>query len=55
MKKFCTLLVSLILLVNVVSAQQLVLEKVTVVSRHSVRAPLDKYLSTLDEMTGKGH
>lgn len=33
----------------------LTLEKVTIVSRHSVRAPLESYLNTLDEMTGKGY
>lgn len=33
----------------------LTLEKVTVVSRHGVRAPLEKYLNTLDEMTGDGY
>ena len=31
------------------------LEKVTVVSRHSVRAPLEQYLNTLDEITGDGY
>lgn len=31
------------------------LEKVTILSRHSVRAPLESYLSTLDEMTADGH
>lgn len=48
---------SLLLIVcSFVFAQQdLVLEKVTVVSRHSVRAPLETYLSTLDEMTGDGY
>ena len=35
--------------------QNLVLEKVTVVSRHSVRAPLEEYLNTLDEITGAGY
>lgn len=38
----------------VLAQQELSLEKVTIVSRHSVRVPLDKYLYTLDEMTGKG-
>ena len=41
---------------GIVSAQQdLSLEKITVVSRHSVRAPLESYLNTLDEMTGNGY
>ena len=31
------------------------LEKVTILSRHSVRAPLESYLSTLDEITADGH
>jgi glucose-1-phosphatase len=35
--------------------QNLELEKVTVVSRHSVRAPLDTYITTLNEMTGGGY
>lgn len=35
--------------------KELSLEKVTVVSRHNVRAPLERYLSTLDEMTGDGY
>ena len=47
-----SILFFLVLLSSAVYAQQLVLEKVTVVSRHGVRAPLDSYLSTLDEMTG---
>lgn len=33
----------------------LTLEKVTIVSRHSVRAPLEEYLNTLDEITGAGY
>ena len=35
--------------------KELTLEKVTVVSRHNVRAPLEKYMNTLDEMTGDGY
>lgn len=35
--------------------QNLTLEKVTIVSRHSVRAPLDRYINTLDKMTGDGY
>lgn len=46
----------LLFLSSLVFAQQnLALEKVTVVSRHGVRAPLESYLNTLDEMTGKGY
>lgn len=57
MNKSRFLFLSLIILVcNFVYAQQgLKLEKVTVVSRHSVRAPLESYLNTLDEMTGDGY
>lgn len=39
----------------IIAQKELTLEKVTVVSRHNVRAPLEKYLSTLDEMTGDGY
>ena len=39
----------------VFAQKELTLEKVTVVSRHNVRAPLEKYLNTLDEMTGDGY
>ena len=35
--------------------QNLSLDKVTIVSRHSVRAPLEEYLNTLDEITGDGY
>lgn len=35
--------------------KNLTLEKVTVVSSHSVRAPLEDYLNTLDEITGDGY
>lgn len=46
----------LFLLCSPIFAQKdLTLEKVTVVSRHNVRAPLEKYLNTLDEMTGDGY
>lgn len=53
-------LVSLLLLLLAISSlslaqQELTLEKVTVLSRHSVRAPLDRYLNSLDEMTGSGY
>ena len=48
---------SLLLFVSslVFAQQDLSLEKVTIVSRHSVRAPLEQYLNTLDEMTGNGY
>lgn len=39
----------------VFAQKEFTLEKVTVVSRHNVRAPLEKYLNTLDEMTGNGY
>ena len=46
----------LLLFYNFAFAQQnLTMEKVTVVSRHSVRAPLEEYLNTLDEITGDGY
>lgn len=35
--------------------QNLTLDKVTVVSRHGVRAPLKEYLDNLDEITGDGY
>ena len=45
-----------LLFCNFAFAQQnLTLEKVTVVSRHSVRAPLAEYLNTLDDITGDGY
>jgi len=51
------LFLSLLLLIcSFIYAQQgLTLEKVTVVSRHGVRAPLEQYLNTLDEITGDGY
>ena len=49
------LLLLLLLCCSFAFAQHLELEKVTVVSRHSVRAPLDTYLTTLNEMTGGGY
>jgi glucose-1-phosphatase len=51
-----TTLFLLILASSCVFAQQnLTLDKVTVVSRHGVRAPLEQYLNTLDEITGDGY
>lgn len=57
MNKQRILLLSLLLFVSslIYAQQDLTLEKVTVVSRHSVRAPLEQYLNTLDEMTGNGY
>lgn len=56
MKKHIIFLPLLLFLCSSIFAQkELVLEKVTVVSRHNVRAPLEKYLNTLDEMTGDGY
>ena len=50
------LLLLLLLCFSFAFAQQnLELEKVTIVSRHSVRAPLDKYINTLNEITGGGY
>jgi glucose-1-phosphatase len=57
MIRFRILFLSLLLFVcSLIFAQQdLTLEKVTIVSRHSVRAPLEQYLQSLDEMTGDGY
>lgn len=57
MNKQRLLFLSLLLFLSslVLAQQNLTLEKVTVVSRHGVRAPLETYLNTLDEMTGDGH
>lgn len=56
MKKHIIFLSLLLFLYSSIFAQkELVLEKVTVVSRHNVRAPLEKYMNTLDEMTGDGY
>lgn len=57
MNKIQSILITLLLFIcSLVFAQQdLTLKKVTIVSRHSVRAPLETYLSTLDEMTGDGY
>ena len=59
MNKFRIFIITLLLFVcSIVFAQEnssLKLEKVTILSRHSVRAPLESYLSTLDEMTADGH
>ena len=55
-RTFVSLLLLLFTICSLSYAQQnLTLEKVTVVSRHGVRAPLETYLNTLDEMTGDGH
>lgn len=56
MKKHIIFLPLLLFLYSSIFAQkEFTLEKVTVVSRHNVRAPLEKYLNTLDEMTGDGY
>ena len=57
MNKLHTFFLSLLLIVSsfIYAQQDLTLEKVTIVSRHSVRAPLEQYLNTLDEMTGNGY
>lgn len=57
MNKHRILIITLFILsCHCIFAQQdLALEKVTVLSRHGVRAPLETYLSTLDEMTGNGY
>lgn len=57
MNKYRIIIITLLLSVcSFIFAQEnLYLERVTILSRHSVRAPLEQYLNTLDEMTGKGH
>lgn len=57
MNKLRLFFVTLLLLISslVYAQQDLTLEKVTVLSRHSVRAPLETYLNTLDEMTGNNY
>ena len=57
MIKSRTIIFTLFLFVSsfLFAQQNLTLEKVTIVSRHSVRAPLESYLNTLDEMTGNGY
>ena len=54
MYKLRFLFITLLLCVNsfIYAQKDLSLEKVTIISRHSVRTPLETYLSTLDEMTG---
>lgn len=57
MQKFRILFLILLIAINsfTFAQKELVLEKVTVVSRHNVRAPLEKYMNTLDEMIGDGY
>jgi len=57
MNKLHIILLSLLLFVSsfIYAQQDLTLVKVTVVSRHSVRAPLETYYFTLDGMTGAGY
>lgn len=54
MNKIHSFILSLLLFFSsfIYAQQDLTLEKVIVLSRHSVRAPLETYLYTLDEMTG---
>lgn len=56
MRIFRSITVIFLLFVGVVSFAQdsLRLEKVVVVSRHGLRAPLEKYYQTLDSLTPKG-
>ena len=57
MNKLHIILLSLLLFLSsfIYAQQDLTLVKVTVVSRHSVRAPLETYYFTLDGMTGTGY
>lgn len=57
MNKLRFLFITLLLFVNsfIYAQKNLSLEKVTIVSRHSVRAPLEQYVLTMNEMTGCGH
>lgn len=57
MNKSRIFIITLLLFVSsfIYAQQDLALVKVTVVSRHSVRAPLEIYLSTLDGITGDGY
>lgn len=57
MNKLRFFILSLLLLCCSLTFAQnnLTLDKVTVVSRHGVRAPLEEYLNTLDEITGDGY
>lgn len=57
MRKQHIIFLSLLLFIGsfAFAQKELSLERVTVVSRHNVRAPLEKYLNTLDEMTGDGY
>jgi glucose-1-phosphatase len=57
MNKLHIILLSLLLFFSsfIYAQQDLTLVKVTVVSRHSVRAPLETYYFTLDGMTGTGY
>ena len=57
MNKPRIIIITLLLLVGsfVFAQSDLSLEKVTIVSRHGVRAPLEQYINNLDEMTGNGY
>lgn len=56
MNKFRNFIITLLLFeCSIVFAQEnLNLEKMTILSRHNVRAPLESYLCTLDEMSADG-
>jgi glucose-1-phosphatase len=57
MNKLRFLFITLLLCVNsfIYAQKDLSLEKVTILSRHSVRAPLEQYVLTMNEMTGCGY
>ena len=57
MNKLHIFFLSLLLFISslIYAQQNLTLQKITIVSRHNVRVPLESYLNTLDEMTGNGH
>jgi glucose-1-phosphatase len=56
MNKHRVFIITLFLLLcsSIFAQQDLYLSKITILSRHGVRAPLEQYLNSLDEMTGKG-
>lgn len=57
MNKLRLFFVTLLLFISslVYAQQDLTLVKTTILSRHSVRSPLEQYLNTLDEMTGNNY
>ena len=55
-KLYIVLLVFLVVFCPVAPAQDsLKLEKITILSRHSVRAPLEQYLQDLDQLVPEGY